>query len=242
MITIIPAIDIIDGHCVRLTRGDYSQRKIYDCSPLEMAQAFEDCGVERLHLVDLDGAKASSPRNLKTLEQIADKVSLELEWGGGIATEADLRSVFSCGANQAIIGSVAALYPDDFSKWLRTFGPDKMILGADIKDGLVAVKGWLKTSSLSLEELIDLFIPQGLSQAIVTDISKDGMLQGPSTELYKRLQNRYPGLCICVSGGISSMEDILSLDKAGLPRVIVGKALYEGRITLKDLKQWSQNA
>lgn len=242
MITIIPAIDIIDGHCVRLTRGDYSQRKVYDCSPLEMAQAFEDCGVRRLHLVDLDGAKASNPRNLKTLEQIADKVAIELEWGGGIANETDLRSVFSSGASQAIIGSVAALQPDNFSKWLTTFGPGKMILGADIIDGTVAVKGWLKSSSLSLEELIDLFIPQGLSQVIVTDISRDGMLQGPSTELYKRLQNRYTELSICASGGISSMEDILSLDKEGLPRVVVGKALYEGRITLKDLKQWSQNA
>ena len=241
MIEIIPAIDLIDGRCVRLTRGDYGQKKVYDGAPVEMAQRYADAGVSRIHLVDLDGAKAGSPCNLRTLEAVASAVPCELEWGGGISSPEALESVFNAGATHAIIGSIAALQPERFEEWLGRFG-SRLILGADVRDGLVAVKGWTSLSQLGVEDLVQRFLPLGLKECIVTDISRDGMLGGPSSALYQRLQDAFPALSFTVSGGISSMDDIRSLDAMGLKKVIVGKAIYEERITLKDIALWSQNA
>lgn len=241
MIDIIPAVDIIDGNCVRLTRGDYGMKKVYDARPLDMALRYADCGVKRIHLVDLDGARLSLPVNLKTLETIAVKVDCELEWGGGISSSTALRDAFNAGATHAIVGSVAALEPQLFKTWIKAYA-DKVILGADIKDGLVAVKGWQEGTTLRIEDLLETFLPSSLKEVICTDIGRDGMLQGPSTELYAHLQSSFPDLGFTVSGGISSMDDIRVLDKLGLKKVIVGKAIYEGRITLENIEQWSLNA
>ena len=241
MISIIPAIDLIDGRCVRLTRGDYSQKKVYDGNPADLARSYADCGVKRIHLVDLDGARAGAPHNLKTLEQIAKAVSCELEWGGGIKDDAALEAVFSAGASHAIVGSVAALQPEVFAGWLGRYG-ERMILGADVRDGFVAVKGWLEAAPVGIDELIAHFQPAGLKECIVTEISRDGMLQGPAAALYVRLQRDFPDLGITVSGGISSMADIRMLDALHLGKVIVGKAIYENHITLEDIKTWSQSA
>lgn len=236
MINIIPAIDLIDGKCVRLTKGDYNQKKEYSASPLDMALRYQDIGISRLHLVDLDGAKSSSPKNLHVLEEIATRTSLDIEWGGGIKSDEALRDAFNAGADHLIIGSVAANQPERFAHWLDCYGGDRLILGADISEGRVAINGWLEQSELTIEELIDRFRPHGLREVICTDITKDGMLQGPTFELYGRLQTAYPELNIIVSGGISCMDDILRLDEMKLRHVIVGKAIYEGRIKLDELK------
>jgi len=241
MIEIIPAIDIIEGRCVRLSRGDYDCRKVYDASPVDMASAYADCGVRRIHLVDLDGAKASSPANLATLEKIASRVDVELEWGGGIKSSEALSSVFDAGATCAIVGSVAALHPELFKEWLATFGGSRMILGADVKEGRIAVKGWLETASMGISDLVGQMLPSGLSQVICTDVSKDGMLCGPAFDLYASLRKEFPAVCFTVSGGISSMADIERLDAQGERKVIVGKAIYENRISLEDIKRWFQN-
>ena len=241
MIEIIPAIDIIEGRCVRLSQGDYDRRKVYDASPVDMAKRYADCGVKRLHVVDLDGAKSSSPQNLKTLERIAVATKLDVEWGGGLKSEDALRAVFDYGAKYAIVGSVAAQRPDMFTEWLDAFGGDRMVLGADVREGKVSVAGWLQDLDLSIEELVDGFLPHGISQVICTDITKDGMLQGPSFELYMALQQRYPAVDFTVSGGISSMADIDRLNEMGLRKVIIGKAIYENRITLKDIEKWLLN-
>ena len=250
MIRIVPAIDLIGGRCVRLTRGDYATKKVYDASPVETARRYADCGVQRIHLVDLDGAKASRPCNLSVLEQIAAAVSCELEWGGGIASSEDLAQVFDAGASHAIIGSVAALQPERFEEWLGR-GGSRMVLGADVRQteaagaaGLegwrVAVKGWQEEAPLSLDAILRRFAGRELREAIVTDIGRDGMLQGPTTGLYVQLQAAFPQVTFTVSGGVSSMDDIRALDAAGLQKAIVGKALYENRITLKDIALWSQ--
>ena len=241
MIKIVPAIDLIDGRCVRLTRGDYGQQKTYDGSPVDMARSYADAGVERIHLVDLDGAKAGAPCNLGTLEAIAGAVSCELEWGGGIGATEALKSVFDAGATHAIAGSVAALKPSLFEQWLDLYGA-RMILGADVRGGRVAVKGWLEEAPLTIDQLVERFLPRGLRECIVTDIARDGMLQGPSIGLYTRLQTAWPGVVFTVSGGVSSLEDLRALDALGLKKAIVGKAIYENRITLKDILLWSQNA
>ncbi len=241
MIEVIPAIDIIDGRCVRLSQGDYGRSKTYG-DPLDMAKAFADAGASRVHLVDLDGAKASSPANLAVLEKIASLGVLRSEWGGGIKSAQALRSVFDAGADWAIIGSIAALEPDLFAQWLQAFGPEKLILGADVKNARIAVKGWLEESALGIEDLLEKFRPCGLVQVICTDISKDGMLCGPSEEMYTQLRTRFPEMEFTVSGGISKNADIERIEELGLPRVIVGKAFYEGRITLKELAKWWQNA
>ena len=241
MIRILPAIDLIGGRCVRLTRGDYGQKKEYDGSPADVARSYADCGVERIHLVDLDGAKAGAPRNLATLEAIASAVSCELEWGGGIADDAALQAVFDAGATHAIVGSVAARNPEQFGRWLTEYG-SRMILGADVRDGQIAVSGWQESVPLGIDALVARFLPLGLQGCIVTEISRDGMLQGPAQDLYVRLQAAFPAVDFTVSGGISGMQDIRALDALGLRRVIVGKALYEHRITLKDIALWSQSA
>ncbi len=242
MIDIIPATDIIDGACVRLTQGDYASQKTYYRDPLEAAKRFEDAGIRRLHMVDLDGAKASEPRNLAVLERVATKTALEVQYGGGIKSSEALRSVFNAGARRAICGSVAVRQPELFAQWLTEFGAERLILGADIRDGVVAIQGWLEHSTLSAPELIEQFLPQGLSQVICTDISRDGMLCGPSAAFYAELQQQFPAVEITVSGGISSMADIEELDRQQLRSVIVGKAIYEGRITLKELEQCLRNA
>ena len=231
-IEIIPATDIIGGACGR--------RTTYYSDPLEAALRFEETGIRRLHMVDLDGAKAAQPRNLAVLERIASKTALEVQYGGGIKSTEALRSVFDAGARRAICGSVAVRRPELFAGWLAEFGPGKLILGADIRDGKAAVQGWTEASELSAQELIAQFAPQGLAQVICTDIARDGMLCGASAEFYAALQGEFPGVEITVSGG--SMADIEALDGAGLRSVIVGKALYEGRITLEELKRCLQNA
>ena len=241
MIRILPAIDLIGGRCVRLTRGDYGQQKVYDGSPADVARSYADCGVERIHLVDLDGAKAGAPRNLATLEAIASAVDCELEWGGGIADDAALQAVLNAGATHAIVGSVAARKPELFGRWLTQYGP-RMILGADVRDGRIAISGWLDSSPLGVEDLVTRFLPLGLQECIVTEISRDGMLQGPAAALYVRLQRDFPTLSFTVSGGISGMDDIRMLDALKLKKVIVGKAIYENRISLKDIASWSQSA
>ena len=236
MINIIPAIDVIDGKCVRLTKGDYNQKKEYSASPLDMALRYQDIGIGRLHLVDLDGAKSSSPKNLRVLEEIATRTSLDIEWGGGIKNDQALRDAFNAGANHLIIGSVAVADSDLFARWLDDFGGDRLILGADVSDGRVAINGWLEQSELTIEALIDRFRLHGLHEVICTDIAKDGMLQGPAFDLYARLQAAYPEQDIIVSGGISCMDDIYRLNEMQLRHVIVGKAIYEGRIALEDIE------
>lgn len=232
---LIPAIDIIDGHCVRLSQGDYSKQSSYSESPLDMALKFADAGITRLHLVDLDGAKAGAPANLATLELIASKTSLDIEYGGGIKSERALKNVFNAGGTHAIIGSLAVKNPQLTAQWLTAYGGDKIILGADVRDGKVAVSGWLEDSQYTADTLIEVFSPYGLKEVIVTDISKDGMLEGPSTQLYLDLKARHPGILFTVSGGISSMEDIENLYRLGLDHIIIGKAIYEGKITLPQI-------
>jgi phosphoribosylformimino-5-aminoimidazole carboxamide ribotide isomerase len=240
MIEIIPAIDIIGGKCTRLSQGDYATQKNYGGDPAEWARAYADCGVRRLHLVDLEGAKAARPQNLRTLEEIAALGLLKVEWGGGIKDDDALASIWNAGADWAIIGSIAAKEPDRMTGWLERFG-SRIILGADVRDGKVAVSGWLEDSGIGLEDLLGRFLPAGLEQAIVTDISRDGMLRGPSFDLYKGWQERFPALKVIVSGGVSSMDDVRRADEMGLPGIIVGKAIYENRITLKELALCLQN-
>lgn len=237
MIEIIPAIDIIGGECVRLTQGDYSRKSSYFKDPAEVARMMEGAGVRRIHLVDLDGAKASRPENLAVLERVAQTTKLDIQYGGGIKSRESLQAVFDSGANRAICGSIAVAKPEIMSEWLTEFGAEHIILGADIKDGYIATHGWLEQSQLSVNQLIDKFTEDSLSQVICTDISKDGMLQGPTFELYEELQKQYSVINITVSGGISSIDDILRLDTLGLRSVIVGKAFYEGRITLKQIEE-----
>lgn len=232
---ILPAIDIIGGRCVRLSQGDYNQQTQYEAMPVDMVKQYVAHGFKRIHVVDLDGAKASSPQNLDTLSELAAVPGAEIEWGGGIKSVEALGAVLDAGAKYAVVGSVAAKQPELFEQWLRMFGPERIILGADVREGRVAVNGWQEEMDVTIDDLVDRFLKYGLSQVICTDISRDGMLQGPATELYVRLQKKYPKVDFTVSGGISSMADIHALKAAHLRRVIVGKAIYEGRITLDEL-------
>ena len=238
---IIPAIDLMEGRCVRLTQGDYGQKKEYSADPVDMARRYAACGVKRLHVVDLDGAKAKKPCNLGVLEKIVSATSLDVEWGGGIKDRQSLVSALDAGAGRIICGSIAVDCRDIFSEWLREFGSSRIILGADVRDGRVATHGWLRDSALTLEELMGWYVPCGLSQMICTDISKDGMLQGPEFGFYSGLKSAWPSVDITLSGGISGMSDLRKAEDEGLHSVIVGKAIYEGRITLKDLESWLQN-
>ncbi|MBQ2268867.1 MAG: 1-(5-phosphoribosyl)-5-[Bacteroidaceae bacterium] len=238
MIELIPAIDIIGGRCVRLSQGDYERQTTYDAEPADMVKRFADCGVKRVHVVDLDGAKAAQPENLPTLEKMAGIDGVSIEWGGGLKTETAVRQVFDAGAAYAIVGSVAAKQPDLFTTWLNAFGAERMVLGADVREGKVSVSGWQEDLNLGIEALIDTFQPHGLRQVICTDISRDGMLQGPSFDLYTQLQTAYPDIDFTVSGGISSMDDIRRLNSLNLRKVIIGKAIYEGRISLKEIETY----
>ncbi|WP_081149220.1 1-(5-phosphoribosyl)-5-[(5-phosphoribosylamino)methylideneamino]imidazole-4-carboxamide isomerase [Niastella vici] len=237
---IIPAIDIIDGKCVRLTQGDYEQKKIYNEHPLEVAKEFEDAGLKRLHLVDLDGAKAGAVKNWKVLEAIAGKTSLVIDFGGGIKTEKDVNIVFDSGAALATIGSLAVKNEEEFVKWLLQFGAEKFLLGADVKEEKITVGGWLETTNISIYDFLQKYVDHGVQQVFCTDVSKDGLLAGPSVELYKKIIERFPSLHFIASGGVSSLNDLESLDAIGCSGAIVGKAIYENRISLDDLKVFSK--
>lgn len=237
MIELIPAIDIIGGKCVRLSQGDYDQKKVYADNPLEMAKAFEDHGVKRLHLVDLDGAKAQHIVNYRVLENIAANTSLTIDFGGGLKSDEDLRIAFESGASMITGGSIAVKNPDVFTSWIGKFGADRIILGADVKDRKIAVTGWLENTDQELIQFLGDYIGKGISKVICTDIAKDGMLQGPSVELYKEILSNYGKLHLIASGGVSGMADIEALDEAGVPAVIFGKAIYEGKITLKEIEK-----
>ncbi|RYC66928.1 MULTISPECIES: 1-(5-phosphoribosyl)-5-[(5-phosphoribosylamino)methylideneamino]imidazole-4-carboxamide isomerase [Spirosoma] len=236
---IIPAIDLIDGKAVRLTQGDYRQKKEYNARPLEVAQQFEDAGLTRLHLVDLDGAREKRVINWKVLEQIAAKTRLHIDFGGGVQSDDDLRVAFECGAKQVTGGSIAVKQPDVFERWLSRFGADKIILGADAKHEKIAVSGWEEGTELWVYDFVDNYVDKGVKYVISTDVSKDGLLQGPSFDLYRNLQDRAPDLNIIASGGVSNMQDIETLADMNLFGVIVGKAIYEGRVTLKELMLFS---
>lgn len=237
---IIPAIDIIDGKCVRLEKGDYNKKRIYNQNPLEVALEFENHGIEFLHLVDLDGAKSHEIVNHKILEQIALKTKLNIDFGGGIKSEESLNKAIEYGANQITIGSLAVKQPEIFISWLQKLGKEKIILSADCRDNKIAINGWLEESDKQIDDFIRSFVSEGLQYTTVTDISKDGMLCGPSFDLYKHLISEFPNTSIIASGGVSSMEDLENLDKLNLDGVILGKSIYENRIDLKSLEKFSQ--
>jgi len=237
MMDIIPAIDLIDGKCVRLTQGNYQQKKVYNENPLEVAKHFEAAGIRRLHLVDLDGAKAQHIVNHRVLHNIATQTSLVIDFGGGLKTDDDLRIAFENGAAMITGGSIAVKDPETFLRWIVDYGADKVILGADVKDGRIAISGWTETASFELTEFIDGYRTKGITQVICTDIGRDGMMQGPAIELYWVLLRRFPKLYLVASGGVSCMEDVSALQEAGIPAVIIGKAIYEGKIRLDRLCQ-----
>jgi len=235
---IIPAIDIIDGKCVRLSKGDYSTKKIYNENPLEVAKQFEAHGIEYLHLVDLDGAKSKHIVNHKVLEEIAINTTLKIDFGGGLKTSNDLRIAFECGANQITGGSIAVKSPETFNDWLQTFGSEKIILGADAKDEKVAISGWMEASNLEVIPFIQKYMESGIEYVICTDISKDGMLQGPSFDLYEKIITETKIVKLIASGGISTFEELPKLAEIGCEGVIIGKAIYENRINLKELEKY----
>ena len=238
MIEIIPAIDIISGKCVRLTKGDYTSTKVYNENPLEVAKAFEAHGIKRLHLVDLDGAKAQHIVNYHILEQIATKTSLTINFGGGLKTDEDLKIAFSSGAKMITGGSIAIKNPELFKSWITTYGNEKIILGADVKNEKIAVSGWYETSNCNLIAFLNEYTQVGISKVICTDIEKDGMLQGTATDLYKKILNNFPNLHLIASGGVSQWNDIDALENINVPSVIVGKAIYEGNITLSEIEKY----
>jgi len=240
MIKIIPAIDIIDGKCVRLEKGDYSKKKIYSEDPLEMAKTFESWGIQHLHLVDLDGARAKKIVNTDILNRIATRTSLIVDFGGGIRSHSDVRIAFENGASMITGGSIAIHDPSMFLKWLETYGPEKIILGADHQNEKISLNAWLEESETGLFPFLEGYIQKGITKVICTDIQKDGMLQGPSLELYKRILLKWPDLQIIASGGVSNLEDVIQLDKAGVPAVIIGKAFYENRISKAEILQLLQ--
>jgi phosphoribosylformimino-5-aminoimidazole carboxamide ribotide isomerase len=234
---IIPAIDLIEGKAVRLTQGDYSQKTVYNARPLDVAKQFEDAGLTRLHLVDLDGAKAKRIVNHRVLEAIAGHTRLHVDFGGGVQSDDDLRIAFECGARQVTGGSVAVKNPDLFEKWLKQYGGEKLILGADAKGEKIAVSGWEEGTELWVYDFVQNWVERGARYAISTDVAKDGLLQGPSFDLYKNLREAAPELNLIASGGVSSMADIEKLAEQNLFGVIVGKAIYEGRVTLAELQK-----
>ncbi|MGF7140123.1 1-(5-phosphoribosyl)-5-[(5-phosphoribosylamino)methylideneamino]imidazole-4-carboxamide isomerase [Roseimarinus sediminis] len=240
MITIIPAIDLIDAKCVRLSQGDYQQKTVYNENPLEVAKMFEDAGIKRLHLVDLDGAKAKHIVNHKVLETIASRTNLVIDFGGGLKSDEDLRIAFECGASMVTGGSIAVKDHETFLHWIATYGAEKIILGADAKDKMIAVSGWQEVSELPILDFIESYTNRGIQKVISTDIARDGMLTGPSIELYKEIMAKFPSLELIASGGIASMKDIYELDEMGVPGVITGKAIYENRISLKEIERFQK--
>lgn len=236
---IIPAIDIIDGKCVRLTQGDYDQKKIYNENPLEIAKQFENAGLSRLHLVDLDGAKAGEIKNWKVLEEISSKTSLTIDFGGGIKKDKDVEIVLNSGATYATIGSVAVKNEELLTYWISLYGAETFLLGADVKDEMIAINGWLDTTDISIFDFVEKYISKGVQQIFCTDVSKDGLLAGPSIELYKKIKTKFPELFFIASGGVSNIQDLEDLAEIGCAGAIVGKAIYEDRITLEELKAFS---
>jgi phosphoribosylformimino-5-aminoimidazole carboxamide ribotide isomerase len=237
---IIPAIDIIDGKCVRLTHGDFNQKKIYNENPLEVAKQFEDAGIRRLHLVDLDGAKAGIVKNWKVLESIAGKTSLVIDFGGGVKTEKDVRIVLDSGAAFVTVGSIAVKDEALFSSWLSAIGAEKFLLGADVKGEKITVSGWLEQTDIWIYDFIESYQAKGITRIFCTDVSKDGAMEGPSLVLYKNIVERFPTLHFIASGGVSNIDDVYALQEAGCSGVIIGKAIYEGKLSLKDLMKLKQ--
>ena len=239
MIEIIPAIDVIDGRCVRLAQGDFAREKVYRENPLDAAREFENAGLKRLHIVDLDGAKNGRVTNLEVLGTIARQTNLTIDFGGGIKTVEDVESVFEAGAAMASIGSVAVKNPDRFFAWLDKFGGEKILLGADVRDEKLAINGWQTNTKIEIIPFLKNYFAKGVTQTFVTDISKDGLLAGSSNELYRKILDEIPELKLIASGGVSKIEDIDALEKIGCAGVIVGKAIYENRINLKDLAKYA---
>ncbi len=234
MIELIPAIDIIGGQCVRLTKGNYEQKSVYG-DPLQMAREFERIGFRRLHVVDLDGAKSHHIVNGDVLQSISTETSLTIDFGGGIKTDADMEAAFEHGAHMVTVGSIAVTRPDLFMKWLRQYGPERMILGADVRNGKISINGWKEDSEEDLLPFLQKYVDAGVRNVLCTEISKDGTLQGPAIDLYRQVMEAYPTLHLIASGGVSSIDDIKALDAAGIPAVVFGKAIYEGKINLKEL-------
>jgi phosphoribosylformimino-5-aminoimidazole carboxamide ribotide isomerase len=238
MIEIIPAIDLIDGKCVRLMYGDFDRRTVYSDEPLEVAKRFESVGITRLHIVDLDGARSGSPVSLAILERLSHGTDLQIDFGGGLKSESDLRSVFDCGAAIATIGSLAVKDPDLLASWIEKYGGNRFLLGADHKDGKVAIDGWQTTTQLEVLDLLSGYVDKGMTRAFVTDIGRDGAMTGPSVEFYKEILSSIPRIELVASGGVSSVGDIDELDRIGCSGVIVGRAIYEGKISLEDLSRY----
>ena len=236
MIELIPAIDIIDGQCVRLTKGDYDQKTVYRDSPAEVAKEFEQLGFKRLHVVDLDGAKSKHIVNSPVLSRITTETQLTVDFGGGIKTDEDIEKAFAAGASMVTVGSIAVTQPELFMGWLAKYGADRMILGADVRDGKISINGWKEDSTEDLLPFLKKYIEAGVKTVLCTEISKDGTLQGPAIELYKEVMAAYPQLHLIASGGVSCIDDIRALDAAGIPAVVFGKAIYEGRIDLRELR------
>ena len=240
MIELIPAIDIINGQCVRLTKGDYDQKTVYG-KPLDMALEFERIGYKRLHVVDLDGAKSKHIVNDAVLREITSSTNLVVDFGGGIKTDEDIEKAFAAGASMVTIGSIAVTNPDLFMGWLEQYGTDRMILGADVRHGKISINGWKEDSAEDLLPYLKKYVDAGVRNVLCTEISKDGTLAGPAIELYQEIMDAYPQLHLIASGGVSSLNDIIALNAAGIPAVVFGKAIYEGKINLKELWDW-QNA
>lgn len=240
-IELIPAIDIINGQCVRLTKGDYNQKTVYNDSPSLVAHEFEKIGFKRLHVVDLDGAKSKHIVNSQALHQITSETHLQVDFGGGIKTDADIETAFANGAKMVTVGSIAVTNPDLFISWMEKYGAEHMILGADVRNGKISINGWKEDSTEDLLPFLQKYIDAGVRNVLCTEISKDGTLQGPAIELYSQVMEAYPQLHLIASGGVSCMADIQALNQAGIPAVVFGKAIYEGKINLKELWDW-QNA
>ena len=235
MIELIPAIDIIDGKCVRLTKGDYDTKKIYNEDPVSVAKEFEANGIRRLHVVDLDGARSKHIVNDKILQRIARETNLVIDFGGGIKTDEDVARAFEAGAHMITIGSIAVTDPERSMEWLHRYGAEHIVLGADVRNGRVSINGWKEDSQEELIPFLDKYLREGFRNVLCTDISKDGMLQGPAIALYRKVMEHYPSCHLIASGGVSSMEDIRALEAAGIPAVVFGKAIYEGKIKLEEL-------
>lgn len=235
MIELIPAIDIINGQCVRLTKGDYNQKTVYHDSPAEVAQSFAQIGFQRLHVVDLDGAKSKHIVNVEALQTITSHTKLTVDFGGGIKTDADIEQAFNHGASMVTVGSIAVTQPSLFISWMKKYGADRLILGADVRNGKISINGWKEDSEEDLLPFLKKYVDAGVHNVLCTEISKDGTLQGPAIDLYKEVMSAYPDLHLIASGGVSSIDDIKALDAAGIPAVVFGKAIYEGRIDLNEL-------
>jgi len=235
MIELIPAIDIIDGQCVRLTKGDYNEKAVYGSSPVEMAQRFESLGFKRLHVVDLEGAKSKHIVNTAALKEITSRTNLVVDFGGGIKTEKDIRLAFDCGAAMVTVGSVAVTEKEMFCSWIGRFGADKIILGADVRNGKISINGWKEDSTDDIIPFLRYYIEKGVSNVLCTDISKDGTLKGPAFGLYREIMAEFPNLNLIASGGVSSVEDLKRLNDEGVPSVVFGKAIYEGKIDLDSI-------